>query len=145
MAVILYGSWIYNYLLNQCLSPLMLWVRISIRATCITLCDKVCQWLPTGFSAVSSTNTTDRHDLTEILLKVALNTIKQRNKHNILPFIFLFVNSVLIAAPRTQPAELPSTSMVVDWRFPLDWRGCQVVIWKALPWTIASTMFWEFH
>jgi hypothetical protein len=27
-----YGSWIYNYLCNQCLSPLMLWVRISIRA-----------------------------------------------------------------------------------------------------------------
>ena len=26
-----YGSWIYNYLCNQCLSPLM-WVRISIRA-----------------------------------------------------------------------------------------------------------------
>jgi hypothetical protein len=26
---------------------------------------------------VSSTNKTDRHDITEILLKVALNTIKQ--------------------------------------------------------------------
>jgi len=25
-----YGSWIINYLCNQCLSPLMLWVRISI-------------------------------------------------------------------------------------------------------------------
>ena len=25
-----YGSWIYNYLCNQCLSPLMLLVRISI-------------------------------------------------------------------------------------------------------------------
>jgi hypothetical protein len=39
-----YGSWIYNYLCNQCLSPLMLWVWISIRARCITFCDKVCQW-----------------------------------------------------------------------------------------------------
>jgi hypothetical protein len=38
-----YGSWIYNYLCNQCLSPLKLWVRISIRARCTTLCDKVCQ------------------------------------------------------------------------------------------------------
>jgi hypothetical protein len=76
-----YGSWIYNYLCNQCLSPLMLWVRISIRAMCTTLCDKVCQRLATGrwFSAgppVSSTNKTDGHDITEILLKVALNTIK---------------------------------------------------------------------
>ena len=33
---------------NQRLSPLMLWVRISIRAKCTTLCDKVCQWLATG-------------------------------------------------------------------------------------------------
>jgi hypothetical protein len=44
-----------------------------------TLCDKVCQWLATGrFSLgiqVSSTNKTDRHDITEILLKVAFNTI----------------------------------------------------------------------
>ena len=42
-----------------------------------TLCDKVCRWLATGrwFSPgtpVSSTNKTDRHDITEILLKVAL-------------------------------------------------------------------------
>jgi hypothetical protein len=79
-----YGSWIYNYLCNQCLSPLMLWVRISIRVRCTTLCDKLCQWLVTGlwFSLgplVSSTNKTDRHDITDILLKVALNTTKQTN------------------------------------------------------------------
>jgi hypothetical protein len=35
-----------------------------------TLCDKVCQWLEAGrwFSPVSSTNKTDSHDITEILL-----------------------------------------------------------------------------
>ena len=81
-----YGSWIYNYLCNQCLSPLKVWIQISIRARCTTLCDKVCQWLATGqwFSPgtlVYSTNKTDRHDITEILLKVALNTIKPTNKH----------------------------------------------------------------
>ena len=43
-----YDSWIYNYLCNQCLSPLMLWGRISIRARCTTLCDKVYQWLAIG-------------------------------------------------------------------------------------------------
>ena len=79
-----FSYWIYNYLCNQCLSPLMLWVRIPIRARCTTLCDKVCQWLVTGqwFSLgplVSSTNKTYRHDISEILLKVALNTIKQTN------------------------------------------------------------------
>ena len=31
---------------------------------------------------VSYTNKIDRHDITEILLKVVLNTIKQTNKHN---------------------------------------------------------------
>ena len=45
-----------------------------------TLCDKVCQWHAAGqwFSTctpVSSTNKTERHDITELLLKVALNTI----------------------------------------------------------------------
>ena len=44
----LHGSWIYNYLCNQSLSPLMLWDRISIRVRCTTLCDKVCQWLAAG-------------------------------------------------------------------------------------------------
>jgi len=77
-----YGSWIYNFLCHQCLSPLMLWVRIMIRARCTTLCDKVCQLLVTGrwFSPgtpISFSNKTDRHELAEILLKVALNTIKQ--------------------------------------------------------------------
>ena len=80
-----YCSWIYNYLCNQCLSPLILWVRISIRARSTTLCAKVCQWPATGrwFSPgppVSSTNKTYRHDTTEIFLNVALKTTKQTNK-----------------------------------------------------------------
>jgi hypothetical protein len=45
-----------------------------------TLCDKFFQWLVTGWwfcpvTPVSSTNKTDHHDKTEILMKVALNTI----------------------------------------------------------------------
>ena len=78
----LYGSWIYNYLCNQCLSPLTLGVRIPLgRGVLVTtLCDKVCQWHAAGrwFSLgtpVSTTNKTDHHDITEILLKVVLNTI----------------------------------------------------------------------
>jgi len=42
------------------------------------------QWFSPG-TPVSSTNATDSHDIAEILLKVALNTINQaiqlRNKH----------------------------------------------------------------
>ena len=78
-----YGSWInnYMYLCNQNLSPLTLRVlnpfRRGVHNT--TLCDKVCQWLATGWwfsqsTSVSSTNKTDCHDITEILLKVVLNT-----------------------------------------------------------------------
>ena len=84
---LLHGSWIYDYLcipmvyweikIYKCLSPLTLWVRIPLDTT---LCDKACQWLAAGrwFSPgtpVSSTNKTDIHDITEMLLKVALNTI----------------------------------------------------------------------
>ena len=77
-----YNSRIYNYLCNQCLSPLILWVRISPRrgVLAITLCDKVCQWLVIGsyfspVTPVSSTSKTDPHNITEILLNATLNTI----------------------------------------------------------------------
>jgi hypothetical protein len=63
-------------------SPLKLWVRFPLRWGVLdtTLRDKVCQSLTAGrwFSPgtlVSFTNKTDRHDITELLLKVALNTI----------------------------------------------------------------------
>ena len=47
-----------------------------------TLSDEVCQWLVAGkwFSPgipISSTNKTDRHEITEILLKVELKTINR--------------------------------------------------------------------
>ena len=54
-----------------------------------TLCDQVCQWFATGWcfspcSPVSSTNKTDRHNMTEILL----NTIKpnQANQNILIHF-----------------------------------------------------------
>jgi hypothetical protein len=77
-----YGSWIYHYLCNQCTSPLTLWVWTPLRRGVLDtkLCDTVCQWLATGrwFSPdtpVSSTNISDRHDITEILFKVTLIAI----------------------------------------------------------------------
>jgi hypothetical protein len=76
------SDWIYNYLCNKCLSPLQLWVRTMFRRGILdkTLCDKVWQWIATGVwfslgTLVSSTNKTDCHYTTEILLKVELNTI----------------------------------------------------------------------
>ena len=60
------------------------------RSTRYNIMCKVCQWLAAGrwFSQgtpVSSTNKTDRHDITEILLKVGLNTI------TLTPFCFVIV------------------------------------------------------
>ena len=54
--------------------------------------DKVCQWLVTDqwFSpghSVFATNKTDRHNITEILLIVALNTIKPNHSVLIVDFI----------------------------------------------------------
>jgi hypothetical protein len=83
-----YGSWIYNYLCNRCLSPLTR-IRIPLRRGVLdtTLCNKVWPWLAAGrwFSPgiqVSSNNKTDRHHITEMLLKVTLNTIFQYTIQN---------------------------------------------------------------
>ena len=79
-----YDSWVYNYLCNQCLSPLKLCSWRGVLYT--TLCDEVCQWLSAGlWFFIGSSNKTDRHDITEILLKVALNTITL-NSYKILIF-----------------------------------------------------------
>ena len=69
-------SWTILYLYGS----LILWVRILLTSTDTPLCDKVCPWLAAGRwlspgTQVSSTNKTNRHNITEILLKVALNTI----------------------------------------------------------------------
>ena len=81
----------------------MLWVQISISERCTALCDKVCQWLATGlwFSPgppVSSTNKTDHHDITEILLKVTLSIIKQTNKLSQLFLSFILLQNLVFIA-----------------------------------------------
>ena len=78
-------SWyIYKHLVTniQRLSPLRLWVQFLLKRDVLdtTLCDKVCQWLAAGqwFSLGtpdSFTNKTGHHDITAILLKVALNFV----------------------------------------------------------------------
>ena len=54
----------FNYIYNRCLSvsPLKLWVHGEVHV--LDTCDIVCQWIATNC-----------HDITEILMKVALNTI----------------------------------------------------------------------
>jgi len=63
------------------LSTLKLWVRILLMARYTLyniICDKVCQMTCSRsvvFSGYSSTNKTEYHDISEILLKVALDII----------------------------------------------------------------------
>jgi hypothetical protein len=94
------------------------------------LYDKVCQWLATGrrFSLgtlVSSTHKTDRHAITEILLKVGLNTIT-------LTLYFLFIHtwiqlyichkmsfSVSISTFKNCPVW--RISHIISYQVPLDW------------------------
>jgi hypothetical protein len=52
------------------------------------------RWFSPG-TPVSSTNKTDRHDITEILLKVVLNTIKQTNKQHLIWFNEMMMKSAL--------------------------------------------------
>ena len=93
-----YGTWIYNYRWNQCLSPLTFWVRLrSWRGVLYaTLYDNVGQWLGTDrwFSSgtsVSSTNKTDRQDIFEILLKVALNIINLKPNEMVISCLSVYI------------------------------------------------------
>ena len=77
----------------QCLSPLMLWVRISIKARCTTLWDKVChcQWQVIGFLRCPPP-----------MLKVALNTIQPTKTKHIYKYkenyIQIFVPSLALVS-----------------------------------------------
>ena len=71
-----YGSWIYIYLCNQCLSPLKLWVGIPLNARCFSIQHYVKKFVSDfGRSVVFSRYSGFlHHDITEILLEVILNT-----------------------------------------------------------------------
>ena len=86
---------------NQYLSRLTLWVRIhSWRGVMnTTLCD--CQWLATGLcfspcTPVSFTNKTDRHDISEILLKVAFWTHLTKTYLLLIVFILWNTSDILV-------------------------------------------------
>ena len=69
--------------------------------------DKVYQllahdrWFSPGTPA-SSTTKTGRHDITEILLKVALNTIKQTNNIKYLLFFSLHISHIIVIVSKLQ-------------------------------------------
>jgi hypothetical protein len=131
-----YCCWIYNYLCNQCLSPLKLWVGISLRRGVLdtAICDKICQWLGAGWwfspgTLVSSTNKSGHHDTAEILLKVALNSMTLETNTTI---------SILCIYPKEVwhahkfPFQIRIFSFLI---FVYYHRTCLLwhIIWKNLP------------
>jgi hypothetical protein len=71
-----------NFITYCCIEYTSPWARFELTALVVIGTDctgSYKQWLTTGrwFSLVSSTNIAYPHDITEILLKVALNTINQ--------------------------------------------------------------------
>ena len=112
-------SWIYNYLYNRCLSSLMLWVRIPLRARCTTLCDNVCQWLAAGrwfspYIPVSCSYKTNRHDITEIVLKVALSTINQPFLRRLIDFSLALILKVMHWSVNEMKRELKSLNFYLS-------------------------------
>jgi hypothetical protein len=83
-----------------------------------TLCDKVCQWLTAGrlFSPVSSTNKTNGHDITEILLKVTLNTITPNS------LSFKVTELVLYKVPRHEEHKCTCVRIKIITRRSLQWK-----------------------
>ena len=82
-----------------------------------TLCDKVCQWFAAScwFSLgtlIDSTNKTDLHDTTEILLKVALNTTTQYliwgycSLHSLITYYALWISQLIWILHKNIPIKI---------------------------------------
>ena len=79
--------WLLDLQLLMQSMPITTKVVSSKHALNTILCDEVCQLLAAGMwfslcTPVSSTNKTDHHGKTEIMLKVALNTITHLLSYN---------------------------------------------------------------
>jgi hypothetical protein len=118
-----YGSWIYNYLNNQCLSKLKVWVQTPFMVSMFdtTICDKVFQWLARGrwFSLgtpVPSTNKSDHHGKTEILLKAALNTISPK-----IPTKYSNVTCQFVIPVRDIHLPIPTSTVRLFKHIPKAW------------------------
>ena len=79
-----------------------------------------CQWLAPGLcffpgTLVSSTNKTDRHHITEILMKVALNTINPKNQTLICENVYqVFKYSSLLDRQTWSDAKLLQVNNAID-------------------------------
>ena len=91
----LHGSWIYNYMSNEWLSPLKLWVEsVSWRGVLDTaLCDQVFQWLATGRwyslgTIIPSANKTDSQDKNRNIVE---SGVKHHNPNPVILPIYFYL------------------------------------------------------
>ena len=68
--------------------------------------------LQDGGTLVSSTNKTDRHDITELLLKVALNTIKQTNSAQGQNMVLYFPQNMVLYFPQNMVLYFPQNMVL---------------------------------
>ena len=81
-----YGRWIYNYLCMQCISPLKLWVRISVMAKCTRYNNRWYSLSVTCHTSMFFFRVLRFPPLihkTEILFKAALSTINQKRESSL--------------------------------------------------------------
>jgi hypothetical protein len=105
-------------------------------------------WFSPG-TPVSSTNRTDSHDITEILLKVALNTIKQTNKYFFV--IWCHGSSFQMEANKNNYANLPiQHTLPIKCLFPhfkaiFHHWGLPIVMWQVLYLVVQIILKWSFR
>ena len=114
------------------------WIPLSWGVLDSTLCDKFCQWLSIGrwfspYTTVSSTSKADRHNITEILLKVAWNTIALFNSllyqmiqlkmiklYDLVSSMYFFSNITYFRLSKCWPLK----NMVKTWpQYRIYWRN----------------------
>ena len=128
-----YGSCIYNYLCIQCLSPLMLWVWTPFMVRCTrynimwqslsVTCNRLVVFSDTP---VSSTGKTDPHNITDILMTVALNTINQ-NQLTINNYLLLPQHKSLLSCVRITEQSTPQHTL-------LGWKCSGIGTGKGEAW-----------
>jgi hypothetical protein len=123
---------------------------VQAMCTRTTLSDKVCQWLTTGLwfslgTPVSSTNKTYRHDIAEILLKVALNIINQKpnelwNSALITQFFSLKTKEMVLCFERI--SDYPEHSII---GYSIKWFGFWLMMFNATFNNISAISWRQFY
>ena len=111
----------------------MLWVRISIR--CYVYSIMLCLSVTCDMSVispgppVSSTNKTDHHDISDILLKVTLNTIKPTNQIGQKLSKLFISHAVCFSWLCVCHRSLLNAAFFCSW---LLWNSCQKHFWVII-------------